>query len=114
MRRLPLLAWVVTVATALFMLYHVKYEVQSLHAKVLETERQLEAEREALHVVAAEWAYLNRPERLRQLANKYLSSSGLTVEQIAEIESIPFSERTVASAEGPLHTTPVRFEQGAE
>jgi len=98
MRRLPLLAWVLTVAVALFLLYRVKYEVQNLHAQVKETERELEAEREALHVVAAEWAYLNRPERLRQLSSKYLSSSGLTVDQIAEIESIPFVKQNETTA----------------
>ncbi len=110
MRRLPLLAWVFTVAIALFLLYRVKYEVQSIHAQVEEAERLLESEREALHVVAAEWAYLNRPDRLRQLANKYLSSSGLTVDQIAEIESIPYPKQNVAN----LDVTPARFEQGNE
>jgi len=113
MRRLPLLAWVLTVAVALFLLYRVKYEVQNLHAQVKETERELESEREALHVVAAEWAYLNRPERLRQLSSKYLSSSGLTVDQIAEIESIPFAKPSVTASTG-LAATPAHFEQGSE
>lgn len=90
MRRISLFVWVVVVAVGLFMLYRVKYEVQTMHAQVEETARELEMEREALHVVAAEWAYLNRPERLRQLADKYLSSAGVTVDQIAELEAIPF------------------------
>jgi hypothetical protein len=110
MRRLPLLAWVVTVAVALFALYRVKYEVQSLHAQVVDTERQLENEREALHVVAAEWAYLNRPERLRQLSSKYLSTTGLMVDQIAEMEAIPYANKNVAS----LDTTPAHFKEEGE
>jgi hypothetical protein len=110
MRRLPLLAWVVTVAVALFLLYRVKYEVQSIHAQVEDTERQLESEREALHVVAAEWAYLNRPDRLRQLSSKYLSSTGLTVGQIAEIEAIPYPKQNVAS----LDITPAHYKEEGE
>jgi hypothetical protein len=102
MRRMPLLAWVFTVAIALFLLYRVKYEVQSLRTQVSDTARELEAEKEALHVVAAEWAYLNRPERLRSLAGKYLASTGVTVDQIAEIEAIPFDKQTqVSLATGP-------------
>lgn len=113
MRRLPLLAWVLAVAVALFALYRVKYEVQSLRTQVKETARQLETEREALNVVAAEWAYLNRPERLRVLARKYLSSDGVTVDQIAEVEALPFKEQTQAAATD-TQTTFVRYRSGGE
>lgn len=99
MRRLPLLAWVLAVVVAVFLLYHVKYQVQALKVQVAETSRLLEAEREALHVVAAEWAYLNRPARLRSLASKYLSSSGITADHVAEIEAVPFPKITQASSQ---------------
>ncbi len=89
--------WMVVIVIAAFMLYMVKYQVQSLKTQIAETSRQLEEEKESLHVVAAEWAYLNRPERLRQLAAKYLPSSDLTVDQIADIEAIPFPGQTQAS-----------------
>jgi hypothetical protein len=103
MTRLTTLIWILVVVVAAFLLYMVKYQVQALRTQVVQTERELEAERESLHVVAAEWAYLNRPERLRSLAARYLSASGVTVEQIAEIEAIPFPSRVeayVASEEG--------------
>ena len=51
------------------------------------------------HVVAAEWAYLNRPERLQQLAGKYLSSAPVTVQRVAEVESIPFPKQTMVSVD---------------
>lgn len=101
MRRLPLLAWVFAVVIAVFLLYRVKYEVQALKSQVEEASRQLEAEKEALHVVAAEWAYLNRPARLRSLAEKYLSSSGMTADRVAEIEAVPFPKTTQAAASAP-------------
>lgn len=97
MKRIPLLVMMLVIVGAAFMLYRVKYEVQALQQQIVESERELAHEREALRVVSAEWAYLNRPERLRQLAAKYLSSGSLTVEQIAEIEAIPFPRQVEAS-----------------
>ena len=90
--------WMVVIVIASFMLYKVKYQVQALKNEVASTGRELEKEREALHVVNAEWAYLNRPARLQMLASKYLASTDLTVNQIAEVEEIPFPNQNVATA----------------
>ncbi len=115
MRRLPLFAWVFVVALAIFLLYRVKYEVQSLKSQVAEASHDLDAEREALRVVAAEWAYLNRPERLKQLSNKYLSSSSVTADRVAEIEAIPFPKQMQATNEKKsLAPTLVKFDTGGE
>ena len=97
MYRLSTLIWMVVIVAAAFMLYLVKYQVQGVRAQVAETERALEAEKESLHVVAAEWAYLNRPQRLQALSAQYLSSSSITADQIAEIEAIPMSSLQPAS-----------------
>lgn len=97
MNRLSTVIWIVVIAVAVFMLYMVKYQVQSLKTQVAQTARELEAEREALHVVSAEWSYLNRPERLKTLAAKYLAASDVTVEQVADVEAIPFPNRSVAA-----------------
>lgn len=83
------LLWMFAVVVAASMLYAVKYRVQGLRSQVAEISRQFEQEKEALHVVAAEWAYLNRPERLKSLNDKYLGAGSLTVDRIAEIEAIP-------------------------
>lgn len=90
MNKLSTLVWIVVIVCATFMLYKVKYQVQALKVQVAETTRELEREKQAIHVVAAEWAYLNRPERLQKLAQKYLPSTQLTVHQVADIQAIPF------------------------
>jgi hypothetical protein len=100
MNRLSTLIWMLVIVVAAFLLYTVKYQVQSLKTQIAETSRQLEAEKEALHVAAAEWAYLNRPERLRLLAGKYLSASEVTVDQVADIQAIPFP-RQLDAADAP-------------
>ena len=97
MNRISTLVWILVTVIAAFMLYQVKYEVQSLKSQVADTAHRLEAEKQALHVVAAEWAYLNRPERLQQLADKYLASSDVTVDKIADMRAIPFPEKMQAA-----------------
>ncbi|MFW0777435.1 MAG: cell division protein FtsL [Rickettsiales bacterium] len=99
MSRLATVVWMLVIVVAAFLLYRVKYEVQALKVQIAEAEQQLEKEQELLHVVAAEWAYLNRPERLQKLSKKYLSSGNVTVEQIAEVEAIPFPQVLEASSD---------------
>ena len=115
MTRLSALIWMLVIVAATFMLYTVKYEVQSLRAQIAETTKELEHEREALNVVSAEWEYLNRPERLQALSAKYLATGSTTVEQIAVVEAIPFPKQLQASADKPeaSNIQPVRFQPGA-
>ncbi len=97
MNRLSFIAlWAVVIVVASFMLYRVKYEVQSIKSQIEETSLEIAHEKELLHAEAAEWAYLNRPERLKRLAAKYLYGKNVTVEQVAEIEAIPFHKQVVA------------------
>lgn len=110
MRRTSFFVLVVVSAAALFGLYRVKYEVQALRTQVIQTARELESERESLNVAAAEWAYLNRPDRLRVLADKYLSATGVTSEQIAELEAVPI----VPQGERDARVMPAGFSPSSE
>lgn len=112
--KLSTLVWMLVIVVASFMLYKVKYQVLALKNEVAATSRELEREREALHVVAAEWAYLNRPARLQQLAGKYLASTDLTVSQIAEVEEIPFPHQAIATndKEGVIKTASLHVSKG--
>ncbi len=116
MTRLSALIWMLVIVAATFILYSVKYEVQSLRAQIAQTAKELEQEREALNVVSAEWEYLNRPERLQALSEKYLATTSTRVEQIAVVEAIPFPKQLQASAEKPeaSQVQAVRFRAGGE
>lgn len=91
--------WVCVIVVASFVLYRVKYEVQALKAQIVQVSLEMEQERELLHVEAAEWSYLNRPENIRKLADKYLDGKNVTVEQVAEVAAISFPKQSVASAD---------------
>jgi hypothetical protein len=89
MLRFSTIVWMIFIAGAALGLYVVKYRVQGLHEQVMQTERSLREEKEAMHVLEAEWTYLNRPERLRHLTEKYLTLQPADPKQIAELDSLP-------------------------
>lgn len=91
--------WVSVIVVASFMLYRVKYEVQALKAQIVQVTLEMEQERELLHVEAAEWSYLNRPDNLQKMADKYLGGKNVTVEQVAEVTALAFPKQSVASAD---------------
>ena len=51
--------------------YQVNYQTQEAIGRVEDLRSRIAVEREALSVLNAEWAYLNRPDRLRQLAERH-------------------------------------------
>lgn len=100
MRRITLaVIWVSVIVIASFGLYRVKYEVQSLKAQIVQVSLEMEEEKELLHVEAAEWAYLNRPENIKKMADKYLGGKNVTVGQVAEVEAIAFPKQSIAAAD---------------
>jgi hypothetical protein len=60
-----------------FWAYRENYATQSALKEVESLQRQIVGLREALTVQRAEWAYLNRPDRLRDLATANFDRLGL-------------------------------------
>jgi cell division protein FtsL len=73
-------------ALSVFGLFQIKYKVLDLRKDLSEINRQLEQEKEAIHVLKAEWAYLNQPDRLKRLASKHLKLEPVTVAQMHRTE----------------------------
>lgn len=87
--RITTLISMVCFAIAAFGLYLVKYTVQDVQRDVTTLQADLNQERESLHLLNAEWAYLNRPERLRELADKHLDLAPLDSRQIQDVGVLP-------------------------
>jgi cell division protein FtsL len=63
-------------------LFQVKYTVSDLENMHKSLKREILARTEELHILNAEWAYLNNPVRLQKLANKYLKLHPITSERV--------------------------------
>jgi len=73
--------------------YSENYETQEALNDVETLQRKIGTERETLAILRAEWAYLNRPERLRDLADlnfDRLKLLPLTPEHFARTEQIAY------------------------
>ena len=88
MKKKIVLFSVVIVIFTIIGLFQVNYRVQNLRKDQAELHRQKETNRSEIHVLNAEWAYLNEPERIRVLADKYLKLSYTNVAQLKNGDKI--------------------------
>lgn len=89
MIRAATLVWAmlaIAVGVGLFML---KYEVQGLEDELTRLNREIRADRAAIHVLEAEWSYLNDPARLRDLATRHLGMAPLAPDQVSTVAQLP-------------------------
>lgn len=81
--------------------YRVNYATQEAVNRVADLRGRINAEREALSVLRAEWAYLNRPDRLAALIKGPGAALGLvplTPEQFGEAAMVPYPPEPDLSA----------------
>jgi hypothetical protein len=84
-------------------LYAMKYEVARLETWAMNLEGSLAVQVETLGVLQSEWSYLNRPDRLRELALRHLTLVPVAVHQIGALDEIPLrAAPAVAGNRGPL------------
>src|SRR3546814_10303608 len=77
-------------ATCLGMaLFMVKYEAQRRVEQLAALHRQILSSQEAIHVLEAEWSYLNRPDRLEALVHRHLDLVPMDNRQISSVELLP-------------------------
>lgn len=70
-------------------LFAVSFEVSALDERLIVLNEEITRDREAIHVLRAEWAYLNQPERLEGLSRRYLDLQPLEGSQISEVALLP-------------------------
>ncbi len=70
-------------------LFAVKSEVQHLEGEIIQLDRAIAADREAIHVLEAEWSHLNNPDRLRPLVKRHLELVPIEARHLGGLSSIP-------------------------
>ena len=69
-------------------LYQVELGVLAKQAELRQIKEKIDANRDAMHVLDAEWSYLNDPTRLADLARRYTDMVPVTPTQLAGFERL--------------------------
>ena len=94
------LIWIGILGFMSFGLFQIKHAVQGLEEAYAGLNRDILASRQQIHVLRAEWAYLNRPERLVGLAERHLDLEPMTPTQIGGLDAAYSGAATQASVTG--------------
>lgn len=86
-------------------IFQVESRVQALQSDMRELNRQISSDKEAMQTLRAEWAYLNQPQRLRQLAQAYISADVMKPKQVANLDTISIRPVVVSLSENPATTS---------
>lgn len=85
--------------TGLFML---KYQVQAEEQRLTHLRKEIVQTQEAIHVLKAEWSYLNEPSHLRELAERNLGMHPMKVSQLSSIDSFAMADKRPDDNAAPL------------
>jgi hypothetical protein len=100
MIRLSSVVWLIVLAFMGVGLFQMKYSVQAQEKQLKSLRRQLAERLDNIHVMEAEWSYLNDPERLAQLVRRNTDLVPVTAAQIGEVGRLPERAPSVAPSVG--------------
>jgi hypothetical protein len=107
MRSIFYIATALVVMGMAFWAYRQNYETQEAMREAEAVRAEIAALRETLGVLRAEWAYLNRPDRLRELADLNFDRLGLlplTPEQFGTAEQVAYPPDPMPAILNPVDT----------
>ena len=82
-----------------YVIYQVKYDTRTFDVAIASLSKDIEAERDSVAVLRAEWSLLNPPERIERLAQKYLDLAPPKPRQMLALETASPGDLERASAE---------------
>ncbi len=82
MKPSSIILWTIMTGVMASGLFQLKYAVQEREDQFARLNRELIASEQAVHVLNAEWSYLNRPDRIAKLAARHLDLAPMTPEQV--------------------------------
>jgi cell division protein FtsL len=82
--------------------YKIKFDSTLQAERVAKVRSQLRHEREAIAILRAEWAKLETPARVKELADRHLHLRPIKPHQIADFEKLPPRPLPPAPGEDPI------------
>jgi len=70
-------------------LFSLENQVRGLEGELAALDRSIVADSQAIHVLEAEWSYLNDPWRLRRLAERFLELTPVRPAQLGTLAELP-------------------------
>lgn len=90
MKTIAVAVWTLLAAAAVAAMFRISFEVEALEARLQEINREIAREQEAIHVLQAEWSYLNRPQRIEDLSRDLLPDhKPITPDQFLTFARLP-------------------------
>jgi cell division protein FtsL len=68
--------------------YHLKHRVSNTASELRNVNTKILDTKESLHILKAEWGFLNSPKRLARLSNRHLKLKPVRAIQIASLQTI--------------------------
>lgn len=81
--------WLLLAALAGYALFQVKYQVVSLEEELARLNAATLREQNQIHVLEAEWSYLNQPQRLEELNERFVHLKPIKPAQYGTVASLP-------------------------
>ncbi len=81
--------WMFVVTCAALAVFYVSQTVEGLERELALQQRTILKQQEAIHVLEAEWSYLNRPARISLLAERFLALTPLSADHVVSIKDLP-------------------------
>jgi hypothetical protein len=72
--------------------------------------RDILREQETIHLLHAEWSYLNEPTRLAELTHRHLALAPLAASQMVRIEDLPLRLPPLIAESAPLKDDGARLQ----
>ena len=107
MRSLFFVLTAISVMALAFWAYRENYRTQARLTEIDRLQSEIGHLRESLNVLKAEWAYLNRPDRLRELADinfQRLELLPLTAEQFGTAAQVGYPAEPLPPITDPVET----------
>lgn len=80
--------WLLLSLAAAVWMFVVKHQVQSLEDELQHLQRAIVEEQETIHVLSAEWSYLNSPARLDGLGRRLMGLSDMAADQQTDLRGL--------------------------